>query len=53
MGIPGRRLISCVAAVLGITLLSGCGSSGTDKFEFAGQLSLSGRPFLVGSSNVN
>ena len=29
MGIPGRRLISCVAAVLGITLLSGCGSSGT------------------------
>ncbi|QYM78152.1 carbohydrate-binding protein [Horticoccus luteus] len=31
----------------------GPGSSGTDKFEFAGELALPGHPFLVGSSNVN
>ncbi|HEY4246508.1 MAG TPA: hypothetical protein VGM64_06595 [Lacunisphaera sp.] len=30
-----------------------CGASGTDKFEFAGELALPGTPFLVGSANVN
>ncbi len=30
-----------------------CGASGTDKFEFAGELPLPGTPFLVGSANVN
>jgi hypothetical protein len=30
-----------------------CGASGTDKFEFAGELDLPGTPFLVGSANVN
>jgi hypothetical protein len=30
-----------------------CGPSGTDKFEFAGELSLPGKPFLIGSANVN
>jgi len=31
----------------------GCGPTGKDAFEFAGELSLPGRPFLVGSANVN
>ena len=31
----------------------GCGSGGTDPFEFAGELSFPGSPFLVGSANVN
>jgi hypothetical protein len=31
----------------------GCGASGTDKFEFAGELSFNGNPFLVNSCNVN
>lgn len=31
----------------------GAGADGTDEFEFAGELSLKDRPFLVGSSNVN
>lgn len=31
----------------------GCGPTGNDKFEFAGELKLAGKPFLVGSSNVN
>lgn len=31
----------------------GAGAKGTDKFEFAGELALPGRPFLVGSANVN
>ena len=31
----------------------GCGASGNDPFEFAGELALPGYPFLVNSSNVN
>jgi hypothetical protein len=31
----------------------GAGATGTDKFEFAGELALPGRPFMVGSANVN
>jgi hypothetical protein len=31
----------------------GAGPDGTDEFEFAGELALAGRPFLVGSANVN
>jgi hypothetical protein len=31
----------------------GCGPKGTDAFEFAGELAVPGKPFLVGSSNVN
>lgn len=31
----------------------GAGASGNDKFEFAGELALPGRPFLVGSANVD
>lgn len=31
----------------------GCGASGTDPFEFAGELPLAGSPFLVNSTNVN
>lgn len=30
-----------------------CGPNGTDKFEFAGELALPGKPFLIGSANVN
>jgi hypothetical protein len=29
------------------------GANGTDKFEFAGELAVPGKPFLVGSANVN
>ena len=31
----------------------GCGEFGTDPFEFAGQVSFGGYPFLVNSTNVN
>lgn len=31
----------------------GAGPDGTDEFEFAGELPIAGRPFLVGSTNVN
>jgi hypothetical protein len=31
----------------------GCGPTGKDKFEFAGELAIPGKPFLVGSANVN
>ncbi len=31
----------------------GMGADGTDKVEYAGDLSLGGRPFLVGSANTN
>jgi hypothetical protein len=31
----------------------GCGADGTAPFEFAGQVPLSGYPFLVNSTNVN
>lgn len=31
----------------------GCGPAGKDPFEFAGELAFAGRPFLVGSANVN
>lgn len=31
----------------------GCGPTGTDPFEFAGELAIPGRPFLIGSANVN
>ena len=31
----------------------GCGPTGKDQFEFAGDLAVEGRPFLVGSANVN
>jgi hypothetical protein len=31
----------------------GAGMSGNDEFEFAGELALKGRPFLVGSANTN
>lgn len=34
-------------------VIYGCGPNGTDPFEFAGELSFAGRPFLVGSANVN
>jgi hypothetical protein len=35
------------------TLVYGCGPSGQDDYEFAGELSLPGSPFLVGTTNVN
>lgn len=31
----------------------GCGADGADPYEFAGELPLAGRPFLVNSTNVN
>lgn len=31
----------------------GAGATGSDQFEFAGELPLAGRPFLVGSANTN
>ena len=31
----------------------GCGPTGKDKFEFAGELALPGKPFLIGTANVN
>lgn len=31
----------------------GCGPSGTDAYEFAGELSLKGSPFMLNSTNVN
>ena len=34
-------------------IIYGCGPSGTDPFEFAGELDFQGSPFLVNSTNVN
>jgi len=35
------------------TLVYGCGPTGQDDYEFTGELSLPGSPFLVGTTNVN
>jgi hypothetical protein len=53
----GKKLLSFRVGQLvdpdDATLVYGCGSSGQDDFEFAGELNLPGSPFLVGTTNVN
>lgn len=52
----GRKLLSFRVAPIHDArnkVTYGCGPDGTDPVEFAGELPVAGRPFLVGSANVN
>ncbi len=52
----GKKILSFrIGAIVDVRnkVTYGCGPTGQDPFEFAGELPFAGRPFLVGSANVN